>query len=140
MRLWHIGEYGNQYLAERLGYEVRCACFAFVSDRIHGVIGFRDHDGPSVEMLIATDSRRWCTRPILKWLAWYVFEYLGCSRVWARTPTPEYVKLANRFGFKDQGIFRRAGKHGEDLYVLEMLKEECPWVAQAPNRPKPRTR
>jgi RimJ/RimL family protein N-acetyltransferase len=125
-----------QWVGERLGIEDfgQYKAIGVVDDQtlIAGVV-YNNLRHPNIEMTIASESPRWCSRRILFGLFAYPFNQLRCQRVTAVTerknqPTRAFLY---RLGFREEGQMRRAFPSGEDAVIHGMLREECRWLEES---------
>lgn len=75
-------------------------------------------------------SARWLTRDYIKLVFHYPFIQLGFVRLtsFVSVNNPRSLRLAKHFGFVEEGRARGAGKDGEDLVMLGMLRTECRYI------------
>lgn len=79
----------------------------------------------SIEMTLAADSPRWCSRGIVTALMSYPFEQLQCRRVTAIVSerNPRALKLNHALGFRKEGVIRKGfGNH--NAIIMGMLAKE----------------
>lgn len=88
-----------------------------------------------VELGIAADSPRWCTRGVLKTIFQYCFNSLGVERVTGMQAASNVRahKLVEGVGFKLEGVLRMGWYGKEDAWIYGMLKSECPWLKEQGN-------
>lgn len=101
--------------------------FGFVSDdnRPLCAVMFNDFNQSNMEMTIYAEPGG-ITRPVMKYLANYVFVKNNCRRLTVRTRKSNklVLQLAPRYGFKYECI----AKHffpDDDAVMFRMLKEDC---------------
>lgn len=72
----------------------------------------------------------WMTPGNIRGFCRYPFIQLGCRRV--TSVVPRKFKKARafneKFGFKLEGISRKALEDGQDAFIFGMLREECKWL------------
>lgn len=80
----------------------------------------------SIEVSIAIDDKSWANRRIVSALFRYPFIQLECQRMTAfiARKNKKSRKLAKQFGFKEEGIMRKA-VGDDDLVVLGMMREDA---------------
>jgi len=82
----------------------------------------------SCQIAIASDSgKRWLTREYVVRTFTYPFlqcdlQRIGCLVSINNKPS---IRLIRGMGFKQEGVIRKAGIHGEDMIAFGMLREEC---------------
>ncbi len=98
-------------------------------DIIAGVV-YNNWRDANIEMTVASDTPRWCSRAVLRGLFWYPFGQIGCHRVTGTTEhTNQSVRaFLCRIGFCEEGVMRRAFRNGSDAVIYGMLREECRWI------------
>ena len=101
--------------------------FGFASDdnRPLCAVMFNDFNQSNMEMTIYAEPGG-ITRPVMKYLANYVFVKNNCRRLTVRTKKRNklVLQLAPRYGFKYECI----AKHffpDDDAVMFRMLKEDC---------------
>ena len=72
----------------------------------------------------------WCNRTILKAAFSYPFEDLKVNRIslTTREDNEKAIKLANKLGFKQEGITREYYADHTNAILFGMLKHECRWI------------
>lgn len=128
MRLEQNDELAASYVHQFLGTDIRGTPWVGLivrgeSGGVAGCVVFNDYSNGNIEM---TGVGRGCwTVPIIRELARYVFQTLGCSRVTARTAVSN--RRAKRallaIGFKYEGRMRDWFGH-EDAMVFGLLRRE----------------
>ena len=88
--------------------------------------------GSTVQGTIATTDPKWLTRRTLSDFFRYPFVTLGVSRLWFRTSRKnrKVRRMADRLGFRHEGVLRRDLDGRTDSVVMSMLPEECRWIAR----------
>ena len=81
-------------------------------------------------LTIYTESPRWATRNILKYVFTVVYVTIGAKRcsVFVSKSNNKSHDFCQRLGFKDEGLLREYRENGDDCYVMGMLKQECKWI------------
>lgn len=81
-------------------------------------------------LTIYTESPRWATRKILKYVFTVVYVTIGAKRcsVFVSKSNNKSHDFCQRLGFKDEGLLREYRENGDDCYVMGMLKQECKWI------------
>lgn len=81
-------------------------------------------------LTIYTESPRWATRQVLKYIFTVVFVTIGAKRcsVFVSESNVKSHEMCLRLGFKDEGLLREYRDNGENCYVMGMLKQECKWI------------
>lgn len=94
-----------------------------IDGKIAGGVVFNGYTGEDVEVTVAGTPRAW-TPAMMRRLAAYAWDELGCLRVTITTENPVVVDLAQRLGAKLEGVKRNhfgPGRHG---YLFGVLREE----------------
>ena len=88
--------------------------------------------GATVEASLASTSPRWCTRAVLKAMFAYPFVQLGATRlqVTCARKNRRARRLAERLGFRMEGVGRRLWDGKQDAIVYSMMPEECRWLGR----------
>ncbi len=88
--------------------------------------------GASMQATIAQDRPGWATRSTLREMFAYPFLQMGVVRLWVSTSrrNRRARRLAERLGFRMEGVARRAWDGQADAHVLSMLPGECRWIEQ----------
>jgi len=107
-----------------------CTAFGFVSDdnRPLAAFVFNDFNQANMEMTVVAEPGG-ITRPVLKYVANYVFNKSQCRRLTVRTKkrNKRVLKLAPRYGFKYECIVKHFFPD-DDAVVFRMLRDECRWI------------
>lgn len=126
------GESIGQYVGLKLGIKISepYTAFGFMTDdkKPLSAFVFNEFNGSNIEITGFADPGGF-TRPVLRYLANYVFNKCDCRRLTIRTKkrNKSVLKLAPRLGFKYECI----AKHffaDDDAVVFRMLKEDCAWL------------
>lgn len=99
--------------------------------RTRGVVGYDGWTPNSVQCHMAVNTPvAW--RALLRPAFAYPFEEAGRRVILAVIPAGNVrsVHLAKRFGLRETHRVRDGWAPGEDLVLLEMRAEECPWLRQ----------
>lgn len=98
-------------------------------EKLLAAIVYTDYTGYSMQLSIAAESPRWCSRTALKAIFHYPFNDCNCVRVTAcvAKKNTRSRRLVQGLGFKQEGVVRR-GFAVDDLIVYGMLKDECRWI------------
>jgi len=83
------------------------------------------------QMAIASDGhKRWLTREYIVRTFCYPFVQCGLGRVGSLVSVEnvQAIKLNQWMGFKQEGVIRQSGVHGEDMIAFGMLRDECRFV------------
>ena len=101
--------------------------FGFASDdnRPLCAVMFNDFNQSNIEMTIYAEPGG-ITRPVLKYLAHYVFVKNGCRRLTVRTKksNKHVLQLAPRYGFKYECIAKDFFPD-DDAVMFRMLRKDC---------------
>lgn len=100
---------------------------------IAGVV-YHDYRRFSIQISMAAETPKWCSRRTLNILLGYPFNQCGVERITACTAknNKRLRSMVERLGFKLEGTIRRGfdGKH--DLLVYGLLKEDAAkWINRA---------
>jgi len=103
---------------------------------VAGVV-YSNWRGRDIEMSIASEDPRWCSRHNLRVLFAYPFRQLRCARVTAITKRKSKTvrRFLERMGFRQEGVIRGAYVD-DDACVYGMLKKECRWINSAIHKEK----
>lgn len=99
------------------------------ADRLLAAVLYTDYTGHSIQLSIAAESVRWCSRRTVKEIFSYPFNDLACLRVTAlvASDNTRSISLVERTGWKKEGLLRK-GFGDVDMIVYGMLREECRWL------------
>lgn len=91
---------------------------------------FNCFNGHDINMHLASDSPRWCTKNALKLIAHQVYNRWGCERMTALVgrKNKRCRKFVEGIGFKLEGVKRKGAGPASDLCIYGMLKNECKWL------------
>lgn len=95
-----------------------------------GVV-YSQYSGTDLQMSIAAETPRWCTRGNLRAFFHYPFVQLGCVRVTAITAkaNKRTRKLLEGLGFTLEGVHPKAMPDGvQTALSYGMLREKCRWL------------
>ena len=131
-----VAEWAAAHLGTSFG---ECAAIGICGEDgalIAGVVYNHLHCNPKtgrpamIEMSIASDSPKWCSRENLDALFGYPFRQLKVSRVQATVhrKNRHARRFVERLGFVYEGMGRRAWPTGGDAAVYSMLPHECRWL------------
>ncbi|MYA89844.1 MAG: hypothetical protein F4X97_15575 [Boseongicola sp. SB0662_bin_57] len=86
--------------------------------------------GSSMQATIVQERPGWATRTTLRDMFRYPFEQMGVVRLWVSTSrrNRRARRLAERLGFRLEGVARRAWDGQTDAHILSMFPEECRWT------------
>lgn len=100
---------------------------------IAGVV-YHDYRRYSIQISMASNTPKWCSRRTLSILLGYPFNQCGVERITACTSKNNRAlrSLVVRLGFKLEGTIRRGFDGVQDLLVYGLLKEEAAkWINRA---------
>lgn len=95
-----------------------------------GVV-YSQYSGTDIQMSIAAETPRWCTRGNLRAFFHYPFEQLGCVRVTVLTAkaNKRTRKLVEGLGFTLEGVHPKGMPDGvQTALSYGMLREKCKWL------------
>ncbi len=87
-------------------------------------------DGDCLIHVVSDGSRRWFNKEFAIRAMAYPFRQVGNRRMTAlvRATNEPSLEMCEHFGFTREGTLRKAGPGGEDMILLGILREECPWI------------
>lgn len=96
---------------------------------IAGVI-FNYYVQPSISIHVASESKYWLSRTLLKHIFTYAFDTCKCHRVttFVRADAESVLRFDAKIGFVQEGVMRKGTLDGCDLIILGMLEEECVYI------------
>lgn len=100
---------------------------------IKGIIVFDSFTTRGCWVSVVSDGgRRWITRELIIKVFAYPFIQLAYPRLnsFVSVNNEDAIRFNEHFGFKREGLMRKAGDAGEDLIVYGMLREECRWLPE----------
>lgn len=125
-----------KWAEEKIGFPFRpdAKAIAFVrcNRKYAAVIVFDGFSECDCNIHVASDgTRKWLTREMVQTVFFYPFCQLGMRRVTGLVPTKNKAALNFdlRLGFEIEGKCRHA-LPDDDIYVLGMLRENCPFIPQ----------
>ena len=94
---------------------------------VGGILANNYRAGVDIHVHLVTTSARWARRGVLRDLFWYPFHYLQLPRVSFITSrkNKRMRSVAERMGFKLEGMVRKGYDGKTDAAVYGMLREEC---------------
>ncbi len=102
-------------------------CMAFFDDTkgILAVVLYHNYRGTDIEVVFASDDKRWAQRDLLGMALRYPFT-IGCHRITALATkqNKKVRKLLTQIGFKQEGKLRRAAKDKGDYFIYGLLPDE----------------
>lgn len=102
-------------------------------DDVHGIVVFDSFTTRGCWVSVVSDGgRRWITRELIIKVFAYPFIQLAYPRLnsFVSVNNSDAIRFNEHFGFKREGLMRKAGDAGEDLIVYGMLREECRWLPE----------
>lgn len=99
-------------------------------DRLLAAVAYTNYTGYDLELTIAADSPKWCTRNSVYEILKHPFLTNKCIRVTAKVAkhNKKSRQLVEGVGFKLEGVVRK-GMKDDDLCVYGLLYEEAlPWL------------
>lgn len=103
------------------------------NNRLIGGLIYHDYrPGCDVWWTLYTTDKRWCTRKALKFMFGLAFDYFRCRRVSMITDADNYpcLNLAQKLGFKAEGVLRKYREDGKDAVLMGLLKNECNFLGE----------
>ena len=97
---------------------------------IAGVV-YHEYRGHSIQLSMASESPRWCTRRTLNVLLGYPFKQLHVKRITACTAkgNERLRSLVARLGFRLEGTIRCGLDGQQDLLIYGLLRDEAEnWI------------
>ncbi len=118
-------------LGEPISGDARALGLVHDDELIAGIV-YHNYKGFMVECSLATTSRKWCQKDVIRAFMSYPFEELGCIRFHAtcRKSNKKMRKLFEGLGFKYEGCARQAYDGTEDAMIYSILKDENKWTRQ----------
>ena len=106
-----------------------CMLAAVREDAVVGAVVYGNLSGADVELHM-TGEVGWLTKGNLRTIFEYPFKELGCRRVtaWIARKNKRSRDLAERLGFKLEGVRRKGCGNGADAIMYGLLAEECRWI------------
>lgn len=99
---------------------------------VAGIV-YNNYRWPDIQVTVAADSKRWCTREVMRVIHWYPFVQLDCRRVTCITeagnlPTQAFLE---HFGFKREGIHPHLFPNGATGVSLGLYRDGCRWLEES---------
>jgi RimJ/RimL family protein N-acetyltransferase len=100
------------------------------------VLGIIIHDFEpmhrSLMLSIVVIDKRVITRRLIRTVADLCYNKFGANRieVMIRRANTASISLATRLGFDTIGVRRQYSPDGDDMVLMELLREDCPWVSE----------
>jgi RimJ/RimL family protein N-acetyltransferase len=118
-----------QWMGEEMGHHFEAPrAIAAVDDSglPLGAVAFHNFTGRDIVISAVASDKHWLTRSMLKVLAMYVFDQLGCVRVTAivAKSNKHTRKIMERLGFKVEGHMRQMVRDTEPAIIYGLLKNE----------------
>lgn len=120
----------NELKLEKFGGDNYEAIGIMDDEELIGGFIYHHYVGHMVDISLATISKKWCTRRILREIFKYPFETCGVIRFQAqcKRSNKPMKKLFKRLGFKLEGVLRKAYRGTDDVFCYSMMKDECRWL------------
>lgn len=102
-------------------------------DAVRGVVVYENFSQCSVNMHVASDgSGHWITKGLLFTAFAYPFIQCGLRRVTGLVPASNTRALDFdiKLGFTPEGRMRHFLPNGDDMIILGMLREDCPFISK----------
>lgn len=119
------GERVARFVGEKTGMRFDEGCAALGTSRSGEIVtgfAFSGWTGQDVTIALASDAP--LTRKLLRRVAVYVWDELGCIRATVETEQRHVADLALRMGGKVEGVKRNLYGPGRDGVVFGILKED----------------
>lgn len=99
-------------------------------NQLVGGVVYHNFRGCDVEVVAAFEDPGWALPGTLRALFAYPFETLRCARVTAivARKNRRARRLCEGFGFRLEGVARKALDGKEDAMIYGMLRAECRWL------------
>jgi RimJ/RimL family protein N-acetyltransferase len=131
---WAADKMGDTYLTPN-GFQFRTDARAIGHSRNGAIVGvavfdtFSDTD--CLLHVVSDGSRRWLTRQFILKTLLFPFGQLGLRRITSLVSVlnEDSVRFCNDFGWKLEGVLRKAGPRGENMFLFGLLRTECRWIA-----------
>lgn len=96
-----------------------------------GGVLYERFDGRNIWMHCAGVGR-WITKELLTASFLYPFVQLGCHAVWGwvEAENEKARRLDEHLGFKQHAIIPAGSKHGGDVIIYRMTREECRFLRE----------
>ena len=97
-----------------------------VAGKMTAVVIYHDLRPGAIQLSIAADNPRWCTRGNLTEILTFPFEKFKIERVesYANAENKRVRRLLKWCGFTEEGKLRKGSVLGGDLFVYSLLKDE----------------
>jgi RimJ/RimL family protein N-acetyltransferase len=125
------------YLSDKLENKMNPANGGFIildKGKMIGAVATYNHTMNQASIVGASESPRWFTKKNVTDLASMFFHPapygMGLTRLnsFISVENPHSISITKRIGFVEEGLMRQAGPDGEDVVVLGLLANECPWL------------
>ena len=95
---------------------------------IAGVV-YNQFFGRDIQATIASTSKRWASRNIMRAIFAYPFFQLGCYRITAQTRSRNLrsISFLYKSGFQKEGLLR-GWYEDDDALIMGMMRIECRWI------------
>ncbi len=120
----------NELELEKFGGEDYEAIAIMDDNELIGGYIYHHYKGHMIDITLATISKKWCTKRVLREIFKYPFETCGVMRFQAQCKRSNKAmkKLFERLGFKLEGVLRKAYRGTDDVFCYGMMKNECRWL------------
>lgn len=125
------------WLANRVGYtpdelvygEPYSIIGVVRGNAIQGVVMYNNWRGRSIETHWAGEGA-WLTRAVLRAVFGLPFQTYGCRRITGLIRRKNRVAraVAERIGFRLEGVARQGFDDGTDAMIYGMVRDECRWL------------
>lgn len=94
-----------------------------------------------IQVTVAADDKRWCTRQVMREVHRYPFIQLGCLRVTCIVEEGNRPTLAflEHWGFEREGVHPFLFRDGSAGVSLGLYRDKCRWLEDTNGQKHPRT-
>lgn len=108
-----------------------CSALGVVRDGVLvGGVVYHNYTGFNLEVSLAFDDPRWCSRATLRTLFAYPFLQLGCERITCIVGkgNKKSRRLTEGVGWKLEGVHPKAADGKQAAISYGMLRDDCKWI------------
>ncbi len=102
---------------------------------------FNNYRQTDIQVTVAADDKRWCTRKVMQAVHHYPFVQMGCLRVTCIVEERNQPTLAflEHWGFKREGTHPFLFSNGSTGVSLGLYRDNCRWLGDTHGKVNTRT-